>query len=337
MDPHTTPQSRFRRLLPVWLLATAITVLGGLLIVAALRPPPAGPDLALPSLSTSGTASPRDTRGPASPGASGQPSEAQTPAPESGAVLLAVGDIGSCDGQADDAVADLASRLPGQIALLGDIVYDSGTPHEFADCFDPAWGALRDRLHPVPGNHDYETQGASGYFDYFGQAAGAPGEGWYAWELGDWQVLALNSTCEAVGGCGPDSPEVSWLTARLASSPSCTLAYFHHARYSSGFHGDQDFMDPIWDSLVDGGVDVTLSGHDHSYERLSADGVRSFVVGTGGRSLYEFEHGPSAFTEERQNSAYGLLELTLHDGSYDWRFLALGASGFTDAGTGECH
>jgi len=141
------------------------------------------------------------------------------PSVEPGAVvLLAVGDIGSCDGTDDEAVADLAARLPGTIALLGDIVYPDGSPTDFADCFDPAWGSLRARIRPAPGNHEYQTTDASGYFSYFGAAAGPPGEGWFSYDLGAWHVIVLNSNCDEVGGCDAGSPQLAWLEADLAAS-----------------------------------------------------------------------------------------------------------------------
>jgi hypothetical protein len=258
-------------------------------------------------------------------------------------VLLAVGDIGSCDGTDDEAVADLAARLPGKIALLGDIVYPDGSPADFADCFDPAWGSLRARIRPAPGNHDYQTTDASGYFSYFGAAAGTPGEGWYSYDLGGWHVIVLNSNCDAVGGCDADSPQLAWLEADLAASgaanpAACTLAYWHHPRYASGRHGDDDRTARLWNVLAAAGADLVLTGHDHHYERLTpVDGVRSFVVGTGGRSLYELTRAIGPHTELRVNDSHGLLMLTLHDTSFDWRFVPAPGSTLVDAGTGQCH
>jgi len=266
------------------------------------------------------------------------------PSVEPGAVvLLAVGDIGSCDGVEDEAVADLAARLPGTIAVLGDLAYPDGSSAEFADCFDPAWGSLRARIRPAPGNHDYQTTDASGYFSYFGAAAGTPGEGWYSYDLGGWHVIVLNSNCDAVGGCDAGSPQLAWLEADLAASgaagpAACTLAYWHHPRYASGRHGDDDRTAPLWNVFAAAGADLVLTGHDHHYERLSpVDGVRSFVVGTGGRSLYEFAQPMGPHTELRVNDSYGLLMLTLHDASFDWRFVPAPGSTLVDAGTGQCH
>ena len=257
----------------------------------------------------------------------------------SATVLLAVGDIGSCNSDADEAVAGLAARLPGTIALLGDIVYENGSPSDYAACFDPAWGALRPRNRPAPGNHDYETADASGYFSYFGAAAGSPGAGWYSYELGEWHMIVLNSNCDAVGGCGDGSPQLAWLQADLRAHPvACTLAYWHHPLISSGRHGSDTRTDPLWRALAAAGADVVLVGHDHDYERFApVDGIRSFVVGTGGRSLYELTRLPDRRTELRANDSYGLLLLELRNADYGWRFVPIPDDSLSDSGSAACH
>jgi hypothetical protein len=311
-----------------WLAGAIVVVIGLALAYALIRgSQPSEGDLTVPTFSFA--PSPSEIAR-----ASRSPTASATPRPEE---LLAAGDIGACDRQADDAVARLAAELPGQIALLGDIAYQHGSAQEFADCFDPPWGPLRDRLRPVPGNHEYETAGASGYFDYFGADAGTAGDGWYSYDVGTWHVIALNSECGVVG-CDPGSAQFRWLTSDLRDHPAaCTLAYWHHPRYSSGLHGDQTSTEPLWRALVNADADVILNGHDHSYERQLHGDVREFVVGTGGRSLYAFDQEPSAATEERNNTVYGLLWLTLREGGYDWRFVSLGSSGYADTGTGDCH
>jgi hypothetical protein len=253
--------------------------------------------------------------------------------------LLAVGDIAFCGSSADEAVASVASSLPGTIALLGDNAYPDGSAADYAHCFNPPWRGLRGRLRPVPGNHDYQTLHAAGYFSYFGSAAGTPGQGWYSYNLGGWHLVALNSECDAIGGCGPGSPQLAWLVADLAAHPvACTLAYWHHPRFSSGLHGDDTQTDPLWRALAAGGADIVLSGHDHDYERFAPiDGIRSFVVGTGGRSLYAWPGPPAANSQVRANETYGLLELQLDAGSYTWRFVRAAGGSFTDSGSGLCH
>lgn len=254
--------------------------------------------------------------------------------------LLAVGDIASCDGTNDENVAWLAAHLPGTIAILGDVAYPDGSASDFADCFHPAWGPMLPRIHPTPGNHEYVTADASPYFAEFGAAAGTPGEGWYSYELGTWHVIALNSNCEFVGGCNEGSLQLAWLQADLRSHPAvCTLAYWHHPLHSSGLHEDEGggLVDALWRTLASAGADLQLSGHDHDYERVAPiDGIRSFVVGTGGRSLYPFDNPPGPQTEIRADDSYGLLMLTLHATSYDWRFVPAIGSTLVDAGHGEC-
>jgi hypothetical protein len=256
-------------------------------------------------------------------------------------VLLAVGDVASCDGTNDDDVAWLAAHLPGAIAMLGDIAYPDGSAANFAECFDPSWAPLLPRIHPVPGNHEYLTADAAPYFARFGAAAGKPGEGWYSYDLADWHIIALNSNCEFVGGCGKGSAQLTWLEADLRAHPAaCTLAYWHHAPHSSGLHEDDDpgLTADMWDALAAANADVQLAGHDHDYEQVAPiDGIRSFVVGTGGRSLYPFEHPAGSQTEDREDDAYGLLMLTLRASAYDWRFVPAIGSTLVDAGTAECY
>ncbi|MEO8252362.1 MAG: metallophosphoesterase, partial [Chloroflexota bacterium] len=224
------------------------------------------------------------------------------------------------------------------IALLGDIAYPNGSASDYHRCFDPAWGSLAARFRPAPGNHEYQTKGATGYFAEFGPTVGTPGQSWYSYGLGSWHVVVLNSNCQAVGGCGTGSAQLAWLKLDLAAhTATCTLAYWHHPRYSSGLHGDNTMTDPLWQALAAAGADLVLQGHDHDYERFAPiGGIRSFVVGTGGRSLYVWPGRPHQATEVRANDSYGLLMLTLRASDYDWRFVPTAGSTFTDEGTGQC-
>jgi len=252
-------------------------------------------------------------------------------------VLLAAGDIASCSSEGDAATAALVRTQPAgaPIAALGDLAYEAGSVTDFRSCFDPTWGPFRDRIRPALGNHEYGTRDGAGYFAEFTNV-GAPGQGWYSWNVGAWHVVSLNSNCGAVG-CGPDSPQVQWLRADLAAHPArCTLAYWHHPRWSSGLHGDQPQVDGLWQAAAAGGIDVVLNGHDHDYERFAPiDGVREFVVGTGGASHYP-RATKAAGSEAWDGSSFGILRLTLHPDSYDWRFLPAAGSTFTDAGSGTC-
>ncbi len=260
--------------------------------------------------------------------------------------VLAAGDIAGCDTTGDEKTAAILDATPGTILTLGDNVYDRGTAKEFKDCYAPTWGRHRDRTRPSPGNHDYGNGRALAYYDYFGEAAGERGKGWYSFDLGAWHLIALNSNCAAIGGCGPGSKQERWLRADLADNPRrCTMAYWHHARFSSGLHGSNDVTAPLWEALEKAGADVVLAGHDHDYERFAglapdgrpapAGGMRQFVVGTGGRSLYPFR-APIAGSEVRHAAGYGVLKLTLREAGYEWRFLPVEGSTFSDSGEAAC-
>jgi hypothetical protein len=233
------------------------------------------------------------------------------------------------------------------VLLLGDNQYWVGALQTYQNVFHPSWGRLGALLRPAAGNHEYLTPGAAGYFDYFGAAAGERGKGWYSYDVGDWHVVVLNSNCGAVGGCGPGSPQLQWLAADLAAHPAaCTLAYWHHPRFSSGAHGNDATYDAFWRTLYDAGVDLVLNGHDHDYERFapqtpggaadSAYGIRQLVVGTGGRETRPFAT-VRANSEARDASTLGVLQLRLESDGYEWEFLPIPGGTFTDSGRGSCH
>jgi hypothetical protein len=263
-------------------------------------------------------------------------------------VLVGAGDISRCSNDQDEETAKLLDNITGTVITLGDNAYPDGTDSQFSDCYDPTWGRHKARTRPAPGNHDYHVPDAAGYFNYFGPAAGEIGKGYYSYDLGGWHIIALNSECNQVGGCESNSPQGQWLQADLAANPStCTLAYWHKPRFSSGSsHGSDTTFQDFWQLLYDAGADVVLGGHDHSYERFApqdpngvADperGLHEFVVGTGGTGLNPF--GPSEPNSEvREDMTHGVLKLTLHPSSYDWEFVPIAGQNFTDSGSGLCH
>jgi len=260
--------------------------------------------------------------------------------------VLAAGDIAHCGiGGDEDTAALLGLEPDASVLTLGDNVYGSGTHQEFADCFHPSWGQYRDRMFPAPGNHDYGTANAAGYFDYFGAAAGDPDKGYYSFDVGDWHLVSLNSNCSDIGGCDIGSPQHDWLVEDLAAHPAlCTLAYMHHPRFSSGSHGDDDDVQDLWATLADGGAELMLAGHDHDYERFApmnangeadAEGMRMFVVGTGGTGFRSMGSSPN--TQASNDDTHGVLGLDLNDGSYDWEFLPVEGKTYTDSGSTGCH
>ena len=268
--------------------------------------------------------------------------------------IVAAGDI-ACEPGAtpgpracqQQATADLVQRIhPDAILAVGDLQYPYGSLESFRKAYDASWGRFKAITFPVPGNHEY-YKGVSGYFAYWGARAGDPSKGYYSFDLGAWHVLALNSNCPAVGGCGSDSPEVRWIAADLKAHPSlCTLAYFHHPRFSSGPHGNDERMAPFWKALQAGGVDVVLSGHDHDYERFAlqdadgrldpAHGIREFVVGTGGAPQYVVLWR-RAHSQALEVGTFGVLELTLEKDAYAWAFRPVPGGAFHDSGSTACH
>ena len=270
-----------------------------------------------------------------------------TATPPSGEILVAAGDIAQCNSTNDEATAALLDALPGTVAVLGDNAYEHGSLTEYTDCYGPSWGRHKGRTRPSAGNHEYQTTDAAGYWAYWGTAAGEQGKGYYSYDLGGWHIIVLNSNCPAVS-CAAGSVQEQWLRADLAASPSlCTLAYWHHPRFSSGTaHGNNSSVQPLWQALYDAGAEVILNGHEHIYERFApqtptgaadaTQGIRQFTVGTGGRTLHTVGTArPNS--EVRQDGTHGVLELTLGASGYAWRFVAVAGQSFTDVGTGSCH
>lgn len=313
---------------------------------SASRPPraTAATLLTVIALATSGCGAPaevseRDVRGPET----GVPPI--TSGPDTTVEVVTVGDIVcASDMQVTDtecqqqATADLASSLdPDAVVALGDLQYESGELEEFERNWAPGWGRFDDIIAPVPGNHEYQTDGADGYLRYFQTGP------YYVREIGAWRFYLLDSNCDQVD-C---AQEAAWLTSDLAANPtSCAAIAMHHPRWSSSVeHGSQEQVDPLWSAAVEGGVDLSLAGHDHDYERFapidaagnvtdSGSGTTHFVVGTGGRSLYEIGD-PEMGSQFAIDEAFGVLELSLAPTSFDWRFVDVDGQTL-DAGAQEC-
>jgi acid phosphatase type 7 len=245
--------------------------------------------------------------------------------------FVAAGDIASCRSSGDEQTAAIVARTPGVVAVLGDAVYERGTAAEFRDCY--SWRRFRARTRAALGNHEYHSPGAAPAKAYFR----LPARGYYSYELGSWHAVVLNSNCAPAGGCGTGAPQQRWLAADLAKSKArCTVAYWHHPRFSSGLHGSDSTMAPLWRTLAIAGADLVLAGHDHHYERFAPiDGIRSFVVGTGGRTNYPFLWGvPGSVVVD--DGVFGVLRLTLRPDAYEWQFLAVPGSSFRDRGSARC-
>ena len=322
--------------IPVLFAAGILMAMVGLACVApGSRPTGQAP-------SASAAASP----GPGSPAASGLATTGPT-ASDVPAVLVGAGDIASCTSSGDEATSALLDGTTGTVFTAGDNVYDKGSAAEFSACYDPSWGRHRARTMPVPGNHDYGTPGASGYFDYFGSTAGDPAQGWYTTEVGAWRVYVLNSNCAAIGGCGAGSSQELWPRADLAANPNrCAMAIWHHPLFSSGEHGSSAATKALWEALQDAGAEIVVNGHDHDYERFApqaadgapdpATGIVEYVVGTGGRSHYAVTSA-IANSVVRNDDTFGVIRFDLYPDRWSFTFVPVAGKTFTDAGSGTCH
>jgi Calcineurin-like phosphoesterase len=276
------------------------------------------------------------------------PSPTSSPPPGGDPVITAAGDISlPIASAATKATAQLVTSINPTVALtLGDNQYLTGALADFQTGYGATWGVFKSKTRPAPGNHEYDaSSAATGYFSYFGSRA--PGR-WYSFDVGAWHLISLNSNCAKIGGCTAGTQEYEWLKADLASHPArCTLAYWHHPRWSSGSeHGNSSQVGPFVQLLYNAGAEVILSGHEHNYERFapqtpggaldSTRGIVQFVAGTGGASLYGFG-SPDANSLVRNASTNGVLQMTLHPSSYDFRFRPIAGSSFTDSGSRTCH
>ena len=251
-------------------------------------------------------------------------------------VLIGAGDIAECDKTGDSFTARLVTDISGEVITFGDLAYEDGTAREFRDCYLPTWGRHDWRVHPSPGNHEYHTPGADGYFDYFGRRAGPDRRGIYHFDKGGWRIFSLNSEANIAAGA-------AYVRAN-AGGKRCIAAYWHKPLRSSGKHGSTDAVAPLWQALYDVGGDLVLNGHDHDYERFAelgrtglpqAGGMRQIIVGTGGSGHYAF-NAPLPGSQVRNSTSFGVIVVSLHARSYSWRFRPIAGHTFTDSGTGTC-
>lgn len=320
---------------------------------------------------------------PPRPTPTATPAQAQPqPPPPDPVTLVAAGDIACEPGDPNASAtrcrhAGTSDRVlalaPDAVATLGDTQYAHTTAAELAapGAYNDTWGRFKSITRPAVGNHEYEgnpeRDSADGYYGYFGAAAGDPAKGYYAYDVGDWRAIVLNTgaldytlrsdnaladDCHPVS-CDADSPQVTWLRDELASLPpdKCVVAYWHHPRYDSLTRYSFDELAPIYDALYDGGAELALTGHDHSYERfapMTADntvdasfGVRQFIVGIGGKDRrFVDPDAPATGSELRESNEpvdlYGVLELELKPTGYEFRLV--GEYGeVRDQGSNSCH
>ncbi|CAN5644658.1 hypothetical protein BH23CHL8_BH23CHL8_07480 [soil metagenome] len=261
-------------------------------------------------------------------------------------ILLVAGSIGGCAWSGDSSTASLIASRRGLVMTGGDHAFQRGSRRQFRACYGPTWGRFRDRTRPVPGDRDHATAGGAGYFGYFGRRAGPVGRGYYAFDYGAWRVYALDTECQRAG-CRKGSAQHRWLATDLATHPThCVLTVMHRPLFSSGPSGDSDATRPLVALLYRSGAEVIVNGHDRIYERLAParprgtidreEGIRQFIVGTGGAPLHGFGSRRPPHSRVRQDSAHGILKLVLRADGYTWRYIPVSGA-FTDRGRSRCH
>ena len=267
--------------------------------------------------------------------------------------FLAAGDIANCRQWivslfpiitvAAGATARLIDRLPTvPILAIGDLAYPSGTHAQYKNCYDKYWGRFKTRTFPVPGNHEYKTPKAAGYFAYWGTQAGPSRTGFYSFDHGNWHILALNSEIDG----SESSDQGRWLKSDLENSSSrCALAYFHRPAFSAKRRKGNENAVELFNILYANRVSVVVNGHNHFYERTAPldpggrvdreRGIRTFIVGTGGQYLKK-KVDAAAFTDVLITGNWGVLRLDLAKDHYHWRFISVGRSAPLDEGSGHC-
>lgn len=256
-------------------------------------------------------------------------------------MLVGAGDVGECGSPGTAQTAKLIQDIQGQVFLIGYIGYPSGRADDLKRCFDPDFGKFRARWRPVPGNHEYDFANGNAYYEYFGAAAGPDRRGYYSFRAASWLVLMLNSSIPT----GRGSAQFEWVANELRTQRAkCTLAMWHHPFATSGPNGPNNFMRDMWQLLVDSDADLVVSGHDHMYERFAPfdrdyrpdpeRGLRQFVVGTGGATLYR--PATRAPNSELTLSRFGVLKLILEPGYYEWDFIDAVTRASADRGQAQC-
>lgn len=231
-----------------------------------------------------------------------------------GAVRFAIiGDSGRGDTPQQEVAAQMQAwreRFPFDFVLmLGDNVYDRHTPEDYAAKFERPYKALLDAgvtFHAAIGNHDDPAQI---YYSRFNMG----GQRYYSFRR-------TERSLDAVTGAGVrffaldsrsfDEEQLTWLREALADSGSrWKIVFFHHPLYTSGRYDSASrplrlAVEPI---LVDGDVDVVLSGHEHFYERLVPQrGIYYFISGAAG-SLRANDIRPTSLTARGFDTDYSFM------------------------------
>jgi len=316
-------------------------------------PPPPAPTSPAPPPAAPAPPTPPPPASPSPP----PPPPPPPPRPPSGSLTVAaVGDIHPCSSSSNAAATAIVAASADLILGLGDYQYDTGILTCYNANFDRDWGPNVPKTYPVLApNHDQDWRDADPL--HYWNGAGASGyrspvtlqpHQSYSFDRNGWHFIAIDDSCYRDTGQCSTSALLSWAQADLAAHTNlCTIAYWHQPYWTSPTSVHNRFTDirPVVDALHAAGVDIVLQAHNHDYERFAPqtpadvadpNGIRAFVVGTGGNGLYSFT-GTAVNSVIRQNTAYGVLMLTLSDGTYSWQFARAAGGNFSDSGTGVCH
>lgn len=270
-------------------------------------------------------------------------------APPEPVTLLAVGNLGGCDPNSVEVASAIAADS-GIIVAVGDLSTD-GSQAKIDECFLAQLESELDRVYVVPGDRDLATEDGAAFYDLAARTptGSAPGEGWFVVSLGGWQIIGLNSRCEALGGCETDTEQFQWLNNVLRDEPvECRAVIWHDARFTSATgEDDATDMSAILARLDGAGTDVLITGSAGNYEQLGPlrpggalaagdeHGMRHFNIGGGSGAGFDERLQPG--TQVSKDDSNGYVRFVFSPEGYTWEFVATSNDeSEPDIGSGSC-
>jgi predicted phosphodiesterase len=195
------------------------------------------------------------------------------------------------------------------VVMLGDNIYPPNTPQDYVTKFEEPYRALLDAgvtFHAAIGNHD-----PPGEINYSG--FNMEGRRYYTFRRNERRLGGLAGAGVrffVLDSRGFDPGQLAWLEEELAKSETLwKISYFHHpiytsGRYTSGARVLRLVLEPL---LVNGDVDVVLSGHEHFYERVRPQHGISYFISGGAGSLRKSDITPSPRTARGFDTDYHFM------------------------------